>query len=52
MKKIIASDLVSILALSACARRPANPEMIDQVGDNRKTFLTLEAEMRGVQAEI
>ena len=26
--------------------------MVDQVGDNRKTCATLEAEMKGVQAEI
>ncbi len=52
MKKIIASSLVSILVLSACAGRPANPVMVDQVGDNRKTCPALEAEMKGVQAEI
>ncbi len=52
MKKIVASSLVSILVLSACAGRPANPVMVDQVGDNRKTCPTLEAEMKGVQAEI
>uniref|UniRef100_UPI004047E723 hypothetical protein n=1 Tax=Polynucleobacter sp. TaxID=2029855 RepID=UPI004047E723 len=52
MKKIVASALVSILVLSACAGRPANPVMVDQVGDNRKACPTIEAEMRGVQAEI
>jgi hypothetical protein len=52
MKKIVASALVSILVLSACAGRPANPVMVDQVGDNRKTCPILEAEMKGVQAEI
>lgn len=52
MKKIVASSLLSILVLSACAGRPANPVMVDQVGDNRKTCPTLEAEMKGVQAEI
>lgn len=52
MKKIVASALVSVLILSACAGRPANPVMVDQVGDNRKTCPTLEAEMKGVQAEI
>jgi hypothetical protein len=52
MKKIIASSLVSALVLSACAGRPANPVMVDQVGDNKKTCATLEAEMKGVQTEI
>lgn len=52
MNKIVASSLVSILVLSACAGRPANPVMVDQVGDNRKTCPTLEAEMKTVQAEI
>jgi Short C-terminal domain len=52
MKKIITTTLISALVLSACAGRPANPVMVDQVGDNKKTCVTLEAEMKGVQAEI
>lgn len=52
MKKIIASSLISVLVLSACAGRPANPVMVDQVGDNKKTCATLEAELKGVQSEI
>ncbi|MFM1806932.1 MAG: hypothetical protein RL212_1191 [Pseudomonadota bacterium] len=52
MKKLITSTLITSLLLSACAGRPANPVMVDQVGDNKKTCATLEAEMKGVQAEI
>lgn len=52
MKKHIASSLLMVLVLSACAGRPANPVMVDQVGDNKKTCATLEAEMKGVQSEI
>jgi hypothetical protein len=52
VRKIVASSLLSVMVLSACAGRPANPVMVDQVGDNRKTCATLEAEMKGVQAEI
>ncbi len=52
MKRIIASSLVLALVLSACAGRPANPVMVDQVGDNKKTCASLETEMKGVQAEI
>jgi Short C-terminal domain len=52
MKKTITTTLISALVLSACAGRPANPVMVDQVGDNKKTCATLEAEMKGVQAEI
>ncbi|MEO0048642.1 MAG: hypothetical protein RLZZ410_1601 [Pseudomonadota bacterium] len=52
MKRIIASALVSVLVLSACAGRPANPVMVDQVGDNKKTCASLETEMKAVQSEI
>ncbi len=51
MKKLTASILI-ISFLTACAGRPANPVMVDQVGDNKKSCATLEAEMKGVQSEI
>ncbi len=52
MKKNISYVLLTSLILSACAGRPANPVMVDQIGDNKKTCATLETEMKGVQAEI
>jgi len=52
MKKLTASGLLIVLILTACAGRPANPVMVDQVGDNKKTCATLETEMKGVQTEI
>jgi hypothetical protein len=41
-----------VVALSACAGRPANPVMIQQYGDSNKSCVTLEREMSLVQAEI
>lgn len=51
MKNIIIA-IVSITILTACAGRPANPVMVDQVGDNKKSCAGLEAEMKGIEGEI
>ena len=41
-----------VLILSACAGRPANPVMVQQYGDNKKSCSTLEQEMALTQTEI
>lgn len=51
MKKIIVWVALSAL-LGGCAGRAANPVMVDQVGDNRKSCDSLEAEMKTIQADV
>lgn len=41
-----------VLIISACAGRPANPVMVQQYGDHKKSCSTLEKEMSVIQAEI
>lgn len=50
-KKIV-SLIGATTLLVACAGRPANPVMVDQVGDKQKSCESLEIEMKGIQAEI
>jgi hypothetical protein len=50
-KRLAAFALIPIF-LTACAGRQANPVQVDQVGDARKSCATIEAEMKGIQAEI
>jgi hypothetical protein len=49
-KLLSISICVSLLA--ACAGRPANPVMVDQVGDNRRTCLSIETEMKAIEVEL
>lgn len=51
MKKSI-SLLLTIIMLSACGGRTANPVMAQQYGDHRKSCKALETEMVGIQQEI
>jgi hypothetical protein len=51
LKKVLL-PLVITAVLSGCAGRPANPVMVDQVGDNRKSCQSIEAEMRSIEGEI
>ena len=48
----ISSVLVLIALVSACAGRPANPVMVDQVGDPKRNCASIETEMRFVEKEI
>jgi hypothetical protein len=41
-----------VLILSACAGRPANPVLVQQYGDNKKSCSTLEKEMVLIQTDI
>ena len=50
--KMTSAILALTLTLAACAGRPANPVAVDQVGDNRKSCASIEAEMRHTEAEI
>lgn len=43
---------VCISLLAACAGRPANPVMVDQVGDNRKSCASIETEMKFIETEL
>lgn len=53
MKKVVSLLLVvSMISMVGCAGRPANPVLVDQIGDNRKSCVTLEAEMQGIQSQI
>lgn len=53
MKKVVSLLLVaSMISMLGCAGRPANPVMVDQIGDNRKSCSTLETEMQGIQSQI
>lgn len=52
MKKIIASTLITTVALMGCAGRAANPVIQDQIGDNQKSCDTLQIEMAGIQTQI
>lgn len=53
MKKIVSAMVaVSIISMVGCAGRPANPVMVDQIGDNKKSCATLETEMQGIQTQI
>ena len=51
MKNIIVWVALSAL-LGGCAGRAANPVMVDQVGDNRKSCDSLETEMKTIQADV
>ncbi len=53
MKKIISGFVItSLLFLSACGGRQANPVMVSQYGDFEKSCKALEFEMTNAQAEI
>ena len=45
------ASLVTSLIIG-CAGRPANPVMVDQIGDNRKSCQSIETEMRFVETEL
>jgi hypothetical protein len=51
MKKLLMVSLVTALTVG-CAGRPANPVMVDQIGDNKKSCLSIETEMRFVETEL
>lgn len=51
MKKIIVLILLPAL-LAACAGRPANPVMVDQVGDSKKSCQAIQTEMKTIETEI
>lgn len=46
------SVLAIFALLAGCAGRPANPVMVDQVGDTKKSCAAIQAEMRGIEGEI
>jgi hypothetical protein len=50
-KNFFASVLCSVL-LIGCAGRPANPVMVDQIGDPKKSCASIQTEMKGIEAEI
>lgn len=41
-----------VLTIASCAGRPANPVLVQQYGDNKKSCATLEKEMVFIQTEI
>ena len=43
---------VILLLVAGCAGRPANPVMVDQLGDNKKSCPSIEKEMRFIEEEI
>lgn len=49
--KFFASILCAVL-LTGCAGRPANPVMVDQIGDAKKSCAAIQTEMKGIEAEI
>lgn len=49
--KTLAGAVITVL-LTACAGRPANPVMVDQVGDAKRNCGSIETEMRFVENEI
>ena len=51
MKRIIALLLLPAF-LVACAGRPANPVMVDQVGDAKKSCTAIQTEMKSIESEI
>lgn len=51
MKKIVALLLLPVF-LAACAGRPANPVMVDQVGDAKKSCAAIQTEMKTIESEI
>ena len=51
MKKLLIVSVVTSLIVG-CAGRPANPVMVDQIGDNRKSCQSIETEMRFVETEL
>lgn len=46
------SLILTITMLSACGGRAANPVMVQQYGDQKKSCRALETEMVGIQQEI
>ena len=52
MKKPICLLLAVSLTISACGGRPANPVMVEQYGDDRRSCKALEMEMSNTQQEI
>lgn len=51
MKKGMALTLL-LAILAGCAGRPANPVMVDQVGDAKKSCPVIQTEMMNIEAEI
>lgn len=51
ISRTVAGAVVAAL-LTACAGRPANPVMVDQVGDAKRNCASIETEMRFVEKEI
>lgn len=50
-KKAIALALAATV-LAGCAGRPANPVMVDQVGDAKKSCAAIQTEMKTIESEI
>ena len=51
ISRTFAGAVVAAL-LTACAGRPPNPVMVDQVGDAKRNCASIETEMRFVEKEI
>lgn len=51
-KNSIILAVITSFLIAGCAGRPANPVMVDQVGDNRKSCASIETEMRFIEAEL
>lgn len=51
MGKIICTVVLASF-LGGCAGHAANPVMVDQVGDNRRSCASIEEEMAGIQIEV
>jgi hypothetical protein len=51
MKKLLVVSVVTSIIVG-CAGRPANPVMVDQIGDNRKSCQSIETEMRFIETEL
>ncbi|MBP6020940.1 MAG: hypothetical protein KA735_15760 [Burkholderiaceae bacterium] len=51
-QRYIAVALASLIALSGCAGRAANPVMTQQYGDNAKSCEALERDMAFIESEV
>lgn len=51
-QSIVKPSAILVLLLAGCAGRPANPVMVDQVGDNKKSCASIETEMRFIETEL
>ncbi len=51
-QSLVKPSVILVLLLAGCAGRPANPVMVDQVGDNKRSCASIETEMRFIETEL